>query len=304
MRNQETSSPFVRTIPKATPANRYAGSRRSRARPAVVVIGATVVIVSPHDERGQEEMARERAAREEGEHRDQRRQLQVRQPGDPVARGAAASVGGAEPGQEPAADQEEQSPDAQHDVPVEHLSRDEPREIVDAEARERRHRRAGDGCRIRVREQHAADEPADDGPEHEDEIPQPHPLPVVLEEIRAPRQAGGAQVPQVARDAERLVADEEQADGDEPHQGTRDVPGPGTVQELANHTEPSSASSPSSSSTTVSTQICASCRVERKFVAELPTLALSILAVPATNRESWEPRDRGGCSNHDPMNYR
>src|SRR6266480_6631296 len=96
MRNQDASSPLVSTIPNSTPARKYAGSRRSRAR-ATGVTGAVVVTPSPGQQQRQQEVTRQRSGREEGHHRDQRRELEIRQSRDPVTRGTAAGVRRAEP---------------------------------------------------------------------------------------------------------------------------------------------------------------------------------------------------------------
>src|SRR2546426_10439881 len=66
----------------------------------------------------------------------------------------------------------------------------------------------GDGDGGRAPEQHAAHEAADHDARKEDEVPQTRPPPVVLEVRHVARQARRAQVPQVARDAERLVAEQ------------------------------------------------------------------------------------------------
>src|SRR5256885_9322907 len=102
MRNQDASSPFVRTIPNSTPARKYAGSRRSRAR-ATGVTAAVVVTGSPCEEQRQQEVARQRSGREEGDHRDQGRELEIGQSRDPVTRGTTAGVGRAEPNEKAAA---------------------------------------------------------------------------------------------------------------------------------------------------------------------------------------------------------
>src|SRR5438094_179818 len=66
MRNHEASSPFVSTIPNSTPARKYAGSRRSRAR-ATEVTGTVIVTVSPRKEQRQQETARQGPGRDERE---------------------------------------------------------------------------------------------------------------------------------------------------------------------------------------------------------------------------------------------
>src|SRR2546429_3602344 len=68
MRNHETSSPFVRTIPNSTPARKYAGSMRSPAR-ATGVTGAAVVTVSPGKEERPQKVAPPPAGPAEGDDR-------------------------------------------------------------------------------------------------------------------------------------------------------------------------------------------------------------------------------------------
>src|SRR5216117_3637817 len=53
--------------------------------------------------------------------------------------------------------------------------------------------------------------------------------PVVTKVRDLPWREHGTQVSQVTRDAELLAADRQQADGDQPHQRTGHVPGPGSV---------------------------------------------------------------------------
>src|SRR5947209_13401090 len=69
-------------------------------------------------------------------------------------------------------------------------------------------RLVGDGDGVWAPEQHAAHEAADHDARKEDEVPQTRPPPVVLEVRHVARQARRAEVPQVARDAERLVAEQ------------------------------------------------------------------------------------------------
>src|SRR5881398_2888514 len=133
MRNHEASSPFVSTIPNSTPARKYAGSRRSRAR-ATEVAGTVIVTVSPGKKQRQQEVARHRPGREERDHGDQGRELEIGQPCDPVTRGTAAGVRRAEPDDEPAARDEQQTLEGEQRAPVEQLAGDQPRKIVNAEA--------------------------------------------------------------------------------------------------------------------------------------------------------------------------
>src|SRR2546422_6638198 len=135
MRNHDASSPFVSTIPNSTPARKYAGSRRSRAR-ATGVTGTVIVTVSPRKEQRQQEVARQRPGREERDHGDQGRELEIGQPRDPVTRGTAAGVRRAEPDEEPPARDEQQALEGEQRAPVEQLAGDQPRKVVNAEARE------------------------------------------------------------------------------------------------------------------------------------------------------------------------
>src|SRR5437667_11166691 len=79
MRNHEASSPFVSTIPNSTPARKYAGSRRSRAR-AAEVAGTAIGTLSPGKKQRQQAVGPHPPGRQERDHGDQRRDLQVGQP--------------------------------------------------------------------------------------------------------------------------------------------------------------------------------------------------------------------------------
>src|SRR5437867_11756045 len=72
MRNHEASSPFVSTIPNSTPARKYAGSRRSRAR-AAEVAGTGGVTVARGQKQGQQGVARQRPGPAQSEHGEQGR---------------------------------------------------------------------------------------------------------------------------------------------------------------------------------------------------------------------------------------
>src|SRR5437667_741776 len=231
IRNQEASSPFVSTIPNSTPARKYTGSRRSRAR-ATGVTGAVVVTGSPCEQQRQQEVARQRSGREEGDHRDQGRKLEIGQSRDPVTRGTTAGVRRAEPDEKAAAHDQQPSLEGEQRAPVEQLVGDEPAEVVNAEACEIGMRPGGDGHGLGAREQHAADEPARHDAAREHQVPQAGPRPVVFEERDVPRQRGGAEVAEIARHAQLLVADHEQAGGDEPEERPGHVPGPGAMQQL------------------------------------------------------------------------
>src|SRR5437773_1882242 len=128
MRNHEASSPFVSTIPNSTPARKYAGSRRSRAR-ATEVTGTVIVTVSPRKEQRQQESARQGPGREERDHGDQGRELEIGQPCNPVTRGTAAGVRRAETDEEPAARDEQQTLEGEQRAPVEQLAGDQPRHV-------------------------------------------------------------------------------------------------------------------------------------------------------------------------------
>src|SRR5256885_16374416 len=97
MRNHETSSPFVRTIPNSTPARKYAGSMRSPAR-ATGVTGAAVVTGAPRKEERQQKEGRPRPGRGERGHREQWREEGDGPPPRPPAR---RSAGGGRPAPTP-----------------------------------------------------------------------------------------------------------------------------------------------------------------------------------------------------------
>src|SRR6266513_3134155 len=117
MRNQDASSPFVSTIPNSTPARKNAGSRRSRAR-ATGVTGAVVVTGSPCEEQRQQEVARQRSGREEGDDLDQGRELEIGQSREPMTRGTTAGVGRAEPDKKDPSHDQQPSLDGEQRTPV------------------------------------------------------------------------------------------------------------------------------------------------------------------------------------------
>src|SRR5438094_784097 len=159
------------------------------------------------EEREQQEAAR-RAGGEERNHREDRRQLQVSEAEDAMPGGAPARVRRAEADEEAAAHYHEHAAHAQQHVPRENLARHKAGEVMDPDRGKGGLRLGGDGDGVWAPEQHAAHEAADHDARKEDEVPQTRLPPVVLEVRHVARQARRAQVPQVARDAERLVAEQ------------------------------------------------------------------------------------------------
>src|SRR2546422_7279784 len=178
-----------------------------------------------HDER------RDQPACEESDHRDERSLLEVRESRDRVSGGAAAGVGGAEPDQEPPDDDHDDPAGGRERRPAERLAGHEARQVVQAERGQRRLGLGGEGNAPRGREP-SADKTAQERPGEEGKIPGRGLLPVVPEERDLAGEAGRANVPQVAREAERLVA-QEQEDGDhQPDERAPDVPGPGAGEQV------------------------------------------------------------------------
>src|SRR2546422_4371407 len=173
---------------------------------------------------------RDPPAHEESDHRDERRLPEVREPRDRVPGGAAAGVGGAEPDQE--------TPDNDHDDPAggrerrpaERLAGHEARQVVQTESGQSHPGSGGEGDAPRSQEP-AADKPAEQRPGEEGKVPAPGLLPVVAEERDLAGEASRANVPQVAREAERLVAQEQQGGDHQTDDRARDVPGPGAGQD-------------------------------------------------------------------------
>src|SRR2546428_9867956 len=74
--------------------------------------------------------------------------------------------------------------------------------------------------------------PSELRPGEEGKVPSPGLLPVVAEERDLAGEASRANVPQVAREAERLVAQEQQGGDHQTDDRARDVPGPGAGQDV------------------------------------------------------------------------
>ena len=171
-------------------------------------------------------MGGEEAAGEEAADGDEGGQLAVGEAGDGVAGGAAAGIGGAEADEEAAADDGEEAFSGGEGLPVEEFAGGEAGEVVDVEGGEGVAGGFGDWDGLRAVDLRG-DGAADGGSENEEKIPTAGMTPVVTEVFGGVGQAGGADVAEVAGDAEEAVAGKEEGGDEEAENGAGDVPGPG-----------------------------------------------------------------------------
>lgn len=151
-----------------------------------------------------------------------------------MAGGAAAGVGGAEADEKTAHDDRNEPAKGEQGGPTEEFAGHEAGEVGEAELVEGGLRgwRESD---LPGTEQVDADPTADGRTEGEQEIPDAGGFPVIAEKGRAPRQEGGAQVAEVAGQAELFAAEELEQGNEEADERAGHVPGPGVGEGGGEH---------------------------------------------------------------------
>src|SRR5690606_2651445 len=241
IRNHEIASDFVMTRPKKAPTRRYprkppsldnAVEPRSARSITVADIPPTPSIdqnrseapdTSSHPDRHSEDQRKnderpDQPADEETDHRDQRRRRKVREPADRRTRRAPARVRRAEADQEAAEHEHDEPLQREEARPREDVRRHQTGEVLDPERLQIRDRRGRDRDRIRGGQDHAAKVAAQHQPEREHEIPTADALPVIPEEFRPARRDRRTEVPEVARDPEHTVPQQQQDRDGQPDQ--------------------------------------------------------------------------------------